>query len=124
MASKGELRIVHGVDTFILPTFGRLYEITNIDFEVKQRTVNKTLVSDFQDIKKRFTISWDRSYGTLYADLLEIFLEREDVTFIEVQPDLSEVSYTCLMSISESVRREIEAGDYGFTGFSIVLEEV
>ena len=120
MANSGELRI----NSMILPKEGRLYSPGWLNFEVKQRTINRTLVSDLQGIKRKFTIAWDRVYGTLFADLIDLYLDNVDVTFTEVKPDLTEAVYNCRLSIPQSVRRELESGEYGYTGFSITLEEI
>jgi len=120
MASKGELR----VNDITLPIEGRLYTPGYIDFEVTQRTIDRTLVSDFVTIKRTFNVAWDRAYGSLVAPLIELYLAKEDVTFYEVQPDLTTDSYTCRLSIPDSFTRELQSGEYGYTGFAITLEEV
>lgn len=124
MADQGELRIEKGATVIVLTNINRLYEPGWIDFEIKQRTINNTLVSDLKDIKRRFVVSYDRIYGTLFADIIDLWLENEDVTFIEVQSDLTELSFTCRIEFPDSVRRELESGDYGYTGFAFTLEEV
>jgi hypothetical protein len=120
----GRLRIEKGSLVLNLPKSGRLYEPGWIDFEVTDRTINRTLVSDFVGIKRFFIISYDRVYGDLFGNILDLYLDKEDVTFFEEQPNGTYKSYVCRISISETVRRELEVAEYGYTGFAFTLEEV
>lgn len=119
-----ELRIQSGTTSIVLPEYQRKYSQGWIDFEVKDRTINRTLVSDFVAFKRVFTISWPVVDGSLMAELLEIYLLKNDVTFYETQADLSVRSYICRLDIGREVLRDIEAGNFAFSGFSITLEEV
>jgi hypothetical protein len=107
-----------------LPSRNIQYTQGWIDFEVKDRTINKTLVSDFIAIKRVFSISWPVLEGSFMAQLINIYLAKNDVTFEEQQPNGSFLSFTCRMAISESVLREIDIENYAFSGFSFRLEEV
>jgi hypothetical protein len=119
-----DLTITKGATSIVLPDFERQYSQGWIDFEVSERTINRTLVSDFVAFKRTFTISWPILSEETLAALLEWYLDKEDVTFTETQSDSSTLSWTCRISISDSILREIEAVDYAFSGFSITLEEV
>lgn len=120
----GKLRIEKGAVVVELPEVGRLYEPGWIDFEITERTINRTLVSDFIAFKRLFIVSYDRVYGDLFADLLELFLDKEDVIFYEQQPNGTYLNYTCRLDFPQSVKRELSRGLYGYTGFSFSLEEV
>lgn len=97
----------------------------HIDFEVSDRTIDKTLVSDFITIKNKFTISWDYPVsGTFMAEIVELYLAKEDVTFTVTNADATTSVYTCWLSISEECLREIVSGSYAFSGFTISMEEV
>jgi hypothetical protein len=116
----GELRI----DSITLPETGRLYRPGWIDFEVTERTIDRTLVSDFIAIKRRFSVAYDRAYGDLFKQLYDLYLTKQDVTFTEFQPDGSSLSWTCRMSFPTEVERGLNRGLYGYVGFSVTLEEV
>ncbi len=119
--AKGDLSL-NGV---ILPNIGIQYTKGHIVFEVMDRTINKTLVSDYVTTKKTFKMSWSNILdGAFMADLIDIYELREDVTFIETQADLTTITTICKMTISDSYLRELESGNYAFSGFSIKLEEV
>jgi hypothetical protein len=120
--AKGDLQI----DTILLPDNGDLkYQPGFIQFEQKQRTVDNTLVSDFRAIKYKFAFSWGNPLdGIFMADLVELYLAGNDVTFIETNADLSTNTYICRLSISETTLREIASGNYAFSGFSMNLEEI
>ena len=120
----GKLRIEKNTTVIELPEAGRLYEPGWIDFEVTERTINRALVSDFIAFKRLFVVSYDRVYGDLFADLLELFLAKEDVTFFEEQPNGTYQQYICRIDFPQSVKRELSRGLYGYTGFSFSLEEV
>ncbi len=118
---KGDL-LLNGV---LLPMDSISYKPGWLDFEVTERTVNRTLVSDFVAFKRTFEVSWSNPLdGAFMADLIDLYVLKEDVTFSEVQPDLSSLTYTCKLSISPTYLRELYAGNYAFSGFSITLEEV
>lgn len=96
-----------------------------IDFEVTERTINKTLVSDFIIIKNMFTLEWENLIsGSLLAFFLNTYLLKEDVTLTIENADGTLDIFTCHLTISNSILREITAGDYAFSGFSMTLEEV
>jgi hypothetical protein len=120
----GRLRIEKGTTIIHLPEPGRLYEPGWIDFEVTERTINRTLVSDFVAIKRQFQVSYDRIYGNLFGDILDLYLDKEDVTFYEEQPDGSYNSWICRVDFPAQVKRDLNTGLYGYTGFSFRLEEV
>ena len=120
----GRLRIEKGTTVVILPEQGRLYEPGWIDFEVSERTINRTLVSDFVAIKRQFQIAYDRVYGNLFGEILDLYLDKEDVVFYEEQPDGSYRNWTCVIDFPAQVKRDLNTGLYGYTGFSFRLEEV
>lgn len=119
-----ELRIEKGATSIILPEFERKYSQGWIDFEVSERTINRTLVSDFVAFKRTFSITWNILDGAVLASLLDLYLAKEDVTFYEEQADSSFKSWVCKIGISDSILREVEAGNFAFSGFAITLEEV
>ena len=113
------------INTMLLPNEGMRFSPGYIDFEVKDRTINKTLVSDFVSIKRVFTITWEYPIsGTLMADLVELYLAKEDVTLSVTESDTTVSAYTCWLDISKESLREISSGVYAFSGFSVTLEEV
>lgn len=117
----GELQI----DTILLPEYGLRFSEGYIDFEVKDRTIDRTLVSDFVAIKRVFTIAWDNPIsGTLLASILEIYIAKKDVSFAITNADTSTTTYTCRLDIGGEYLREIASGNYAFSGFTITLEEV
>jgi hypothetical protein len=119
--AKGDLQI----NSILLPLDDIQYKPGWIDYEVTDRTINRTLVSDFIAFKRTFDISWKNPLeGSFLADLLDLYLAKEDVTFTETAADLTTTAYTCRMSISNKYLREIMSGNYAFSGFSITLEEV
>jgi len=121
MAAKGDLKI----NDILLPLEGLQYKPGWIDYEVTDRTINKTLVSDFVAFKRTFAISWSYPLdGSFLADLLDLYIAKADVTFTETGADLVDTSYTCKLSISSSYLRELYSGNYAFSGFAITLEEV
>lgn len=96
-----------------------------IDFEVTERTINRTLVSDFITLKNTFSLSWDEIIlGNLLAFILDIYLLKEDVTIEITNADLTTNIYNCHLSISQSILREIASGDYAYSGFNVKLEEI
>ncbi|MBA4274026.1 MAG: hypothetical protein C0436_00070 [Alphaproteobacteria bacterium] len=119
-----ELRIQKGATVIILPEWERKYTQGWIDFEVTERTINRTLVSDFIAFKRRFGITWNILDGNTMAALIDLYLAKEDVTFHERQPNGTFRTWTCRLQISEGILREIEIGNYAFSGFAITLEEV
>lgn len=119
--AKGDLKI----GTLELPIDTVKFTEGWIDFEVQDRTVNRTLVSDFIAFKRKFSITWQYPIsGTLLAELLDIYIAKADVVFTIVNADLTETLYTCKVSISGDYLREIIAGNYAFSGFTVELEEV
>lgn len=113
------------INTIILPNEGLRFTPGYIDFEVKDRTINKTLVSDFATIKRKFTIIWDYPVtGTFMADILELYLAKEDVTLYVTEANATISQYTCWLDISKENLRDISSGVYAFSGFTIMLEEV
>lgn len=121
MMAKGDIQI----NSVLLPFEGIKVSYGYIDFEVVDRTIDKTLVSDFIALKRIFTISWDNMVsGTFMADIIDIYILKQDVTLIVTNADLSTSTYTCKLSISDRVLRELYSGNYAFSGFTITLEEV
>jgi hypothetical protein len=118
------LRIIKGPTAITLPIYQRTYSQGWIDFEVVERTINRTLVSDFVAFKRRFSIEWELASGELVAELLDLYLDKEDVIFEETQADNSVKTWTCRLSISDDIVRDIEVGNFAFSGFGITLEEV
>lgn len=117
----GELQI----DTILLPDYGLRFSEGYIDFEVKDRTIDRTLVSDFVAIKRIFTVAWDNPIsGTLLADLVDLYMAKEDVTFTVTNADTTNTVYTCRLDIGNEYLREIASGNYAFSGLVITLEEV
>jgi hypothetical protein len=119
-----ELRIEKGSTILVLPEWERKYTQGYIDFEVSERTINRTLVSDFIAFKRTFGVTWNILDGATISTLIDLYLAKEDVVFYEEQPNSSFLNWTCRLSISQSILREIEIGNYAFSGFSITLEEV
>jgi len=119
--AKGDLKI----NTLELPIETVKFTEGWLDFEVQDRTINRTLVSDFIAFKRKFSITWGYAIsGTLLADLLDLYIAKEDVVFTIVNADLTETLYTCKVSISDTYLREIISGNYAFSGFTVELEEV
>lgn len=113
------------INTILLPIPGLRFSPGYIDFEIRDRTINKTLVSDFVTIKNRFTITWEYPVsGTFMAEILTLYLAKDDVTLTVTNSDLSTTAYTCALMVSHETLREITSGSYAFSGFSITLEEV
>lgn len=119
-----ELRIEKGATVIVLPEWERKYTQSWIDFEVTERTINRTLVSDFIAFKRKFNVTWNVLDGATMAAIIDIYLAKEDIVFHEQQSNGSFRTYTCRLSISANILREIEIGNYAFSGFSIELEEV
>ena len=119
--AKGELTI----NSIPLPLDGMRYSQGYIDFELKERTIDQTLVSDFIAFKRIFNISWSNPLdGSFMADIIDLYLLKEDVTLYEVQADLTTKSFVCALTIGSNFLREMYARNYAFSGFSISLEEV
>lgn len=119
--AKGDLTL----GSVPLPIQGIKYSPGWIDYEKKARTINNTLVSDLVAFKRKFTISWDNPLdGSFMADLLDMYIAKQDLTFVETQSDLTTVSYTVHIDIASEYLREIASGNYAFSGFKITLEEV
>jgi hypothetical protein len=119
-----ELRIEKGSTAIILPEFERKYSQGWIDFEVSERTINRTLVSDFVAFKRSFSITWNLLDGAILTSLLDLYLAKEDVIFYEQQANGTFKNWTCKLGISDSILREVESGNFAFSGFAITLEEV
>jgi hypothetical protein len=107
-----------------LPAYRRNYAPGYITLEQTDRTIDGTLVSDIIGIKRRFDISWPVLEGAFMAQLITIYLAKQAVEFKEQQPDGSYLTFSCWLSIPESVLREIEIENYAFSGFSIGLVEI
>lgn len=119
--AKGDLTL-GGV---ALPLEGIKYSPGWIDYEKTARTINNTLVSDLVAFKRKFSISWENPLdGAFMADLLDMYVAKEDLTFTETQSDLTTLSYTVHIDIGSEYLREIYSGNYAFSGFKITLEEV
>lgn len=97
-----------------------------INFEVSDRTINNTLVSDFLEVKKTFEISWDDCSidGELLDEFIGLSQSADDVTFIKTNYDLTTTTTTCRLTLSESFARDYERGKYSYNGVKIKLEEV
>jgi hypothetical protein len=97
-----------------------------INFEVKERTIDNTLVSDFFGVKRTFKISWEKCVisGDLLDSFIEIYLAGEDVTFIKTNYDLTETTYTCKLYLPDSFMRAYEKDNYGYDSIEVSLEEV
>ena len=112
-------------DHVFSPNGGRTLTEGYLDFEVTDRTINKTLVSDFVIFKRTFSIKWSVA---ITQDLLEIILAwytaKQDVTFTKVNKDGTESSYTCRLSIPENFTRVYELKEYSYSDFEISLVEV
>jgi hypothetical protein len=119
-----DLKLNQGATEIFLPEFERKYTQGWLDFEVSERTINRTLVSDFVGFKRTFSVTWNVLEGEIMSSLILLYLTKQDVIFSEQQPDGSFLSWTCKLSISQSLLREIDAGNFAFSGFSITLEEV
>jgi hypothetical protein len=119
-----DLKITQGAVEIFLPEYERKYTQGWIDFEVSERTINKTLVSDFVAFKRTFAVTWNVLDGEVMSSLIMLYLNKQDVNFHEKQPDGSYLSWVCKLSISQSIFREIEIGNFAFSGFAITLEEV
>jgi hypothetical protein len=119
--AKGDLFI----NEIEIPRQSLSYSPGWIDFRQEERTIDNTLVSDLKAQKRIFSFSWGVLMDGLFvADILELYLIGDDVTFTETQADLTDVEYICQLKISPEYIREIESGNYAFSGFSISLEEV
>jgi hypothetical protein len=119
-----DLKLTQGAVEIFLPEFERKYTQGWLDFEVTERTINRTLVSDFVAFKRVFSITWNVLDGEIMSSLILLYLGKQDVVFSEQQPDTTWLSWTCKLAISDSIFREIEVGNFAFSGFSITLEEV
>jgi hypothetical protein len=97
-----------------------------VSFEIKNRTINNTLVSDFLNIKKTFEISWENCSlsGDLLDQFIALYISDSDITFIKTNYDLTESTYICRLSMSESFLRDYEKDNYSYNGVKIKLEEV
>jgi len=119
--AKGDLKI----NALELPIDNIKFSQDWIDFEVQDRTINRTLVSDFIAFKRKFVLTWQYPLeGAFLADLLDLYIAKEDVTFTVTNADLTESLYTCKVDINGAYLREMLSGNYIFSGFGITLEEV
>jgi hypothetical protein len=113
------------INAILLPIPGLRFTPGYIDFEVRDRTIDKTLVSDFVTIKHSFNIGWDYPVsGVFMADMVTLYLAKADVTLTVTNSDLTTTVYTCSLDISKEHLREIASGSYAFSGFTLMLEEV
>lgn len=97
-----------------------------IDFEVSARTINNTLVSDFFDTKRTYSISWDGASitGELLDEFIALYKSTDDVTFIKTNYDLTTTTVICRLRLSGNFLRDYEQGTYSYNGITIELEEV
>lgn len=97
-----------------------------INFEVSQRTIDHTLVSDFLSVKRTFTISWDNATisGELLDEFITLYLSSSDVTFTKTNYDLSKTTVVCRLKLPESWKRDYEQGTYSYSGIIVTLEEI
>lgn len=115
------------IDDFLLPdTDGSL--VLNegvIDFEVSERTINNTLVSDFIGFKKRFRITWNNLIsGELLEILKTIYYAKEDVD-LKITSELGvDTTYVCKMNMSPEYLRESKGSVFAYSGVEISFEEV
>lgn len=118
---KGDLQL----GAIPLPLQGIKFSEGWIDFEKKRRTINNTLVSDLVAFKRKFSISWDNPLdGAFLADLLDLYIAKEDLTFTVTNADLTTTAYTVHIDIGSDILREIYSGNYAYSGFKIELEEI
>ena len=108
----------------ILPDTGRTYTQGWLDFELTERTINRTLVSDLIATKRVFSITWEQASRALVSQLVLLFLDERYLTFEEEQHDGSFLSWDVRLTIGANILRDIEAQDYSFVGFVINLEQV
>lgn len=97
-----------------------------INFEVSDRTINNTLVSDFLETKRTYEISWENCSidGELLDEFITLSQSADDVTFIKTNYDLTTTTTTCRLSMSENFNRIYERGKYSYEGVKIKLEEI
>ena len=113
------------IGSFLVPDNTLVYSEGWIDFEVTQRTIDNTLVSDFIGFKRKFSMSWENWLSGGFVDyVVGIYEAKQDVVFKKILADNSEELYTCKLSISDNYVREYKELDFAFSGFSITLEEV
>lgn len=120
----GRLWLRKNSTTVELPTLRANYAPGYIPLEVTDRTIDGTLVSDIIALKRKFDISWPIIDGGFMGQFVEWYVEREPLEFGEEQPDGSTVWFNVWMDIPESILREIEAGDYAFSGFRLNMVEI
>jgi|WetSurMetagenome_2_1015567.scaffolds.fasta_scaffold424529_2 hypothetical protein len=103
----------------IKPTKGRL------DFEISERTIDNTFVSDLKAIKEKRSFTWENALDEDFiTPMMEIYYAGEDVIYREVNSDLTETTFTMRMKIPDDIAQEVLEGSYAYSGFSISLEEV
>lgn len=97
-----------------------------INFEVSDRTINNTLVSDFLETKRTYEISWENCSidGELLDEFISLSQSATDVTFIKTNYDLTTTTTICRLKISDSFDRVYDQGKYSYDGIKIKLEEV
>jgi len=96
-----------------------------LDFEVSDRTIDKTFVSDFVATKRTRSLYWENFLDEDFVDaMIALYLLKEDVVYSEVNSDLTITTFTVRMSISSEILREIDEGSYAYSGFVITMEEV
>jgi hypothetical protein len=120
----GELFLRQGTTTIVLPTYKRNYAPGYITIENTERTLDGSLVSDLIAIKRRFDVSWPVIDGEFVASILPIYLNRDAVEFGETQPDNTVAWFDCRLTIPESILREIEIGEFAFSGFALNLVQI
>lgn len=125
MAVKGELKI----NSIVIPDSSLNFSPGWISFEVTQRTIDNTLVSDLKDDKRKFNLSWDNCIdGDFFEQIVALYELGEDVTFTVTAEDLTDDVYDCHLTISPEVLRKVtrkrETGNYAYSGFAIALEEI
>lgn len=95
-----------------------------LQFEVGERTINNTYVSDFIDSKKTFTIEWNCSIDeTLMQSIIDLYTG-DDITVLYTESDGTVSTYICHMVLPESWDRSSYVNPYSYDGFSVYLEEV
>lgn len=97
-----------------------------IDFEVSDRTIDNTLVSDFLATKKTFVVEWRDCAidGELLNELIALSQSSDDVTFIKTNYDLTTTTTICRLKLSDSFKRIYEKEKYAYEDVKVSLEEV
>jgi hypothetical protein len=120
----GELYIRKDLETIDLPLERINYVPGYITLETSDRTIDGTYVSDTIAIKRKFSISWPILDGEFMAGFIDLYLVKEPVEFGEMGADSVVTWYDCILNISDEFLREVHAGNFAFSGFSMELSEI